>query len=285
MFRENRDSAEVGDRIGMCLSKFDKKLMERGVVCTPNYAVRSHAIIIPVKKITHFKLPVITGTKYHISIGHETCMGTVSLFSISKELIMNKSEFSYDLEYNYCNELIEEEESKNEVYYALIEFGKPVFTMPKCLVIGSKLEMDVHTNSCRLAFSGSMLVSLNTPSYRHDFLPKIKVFKTRRKEGVVDRMVNDSQVIVKNMFHKEANIEVFTGLQVSLSTGETGIIEGHFGQTGKIKISIEDSLKKETIENLANKKNKNYEGENYEPIKVFLEFKSYIYDKNCKLKQ
>lgn len=286
VYREDLQMAEVGDRIGLCVSRFDKKLMERGVVCTLNYAVHSYAVILPVQKIVHYKASITSGSKFHISIGHETCMATVLFFSISKDLIKN-DDFNPELEYTYRDELIDDETTVNEQFYALLEFGKSVYTMPKCLVIASKLDMDVHTSNCRLAFSGNLLFPLTVANYRKTVLPSIKVFKTKRKEGCVDRIVNEKEVIIKNMFKKESNTDIFTGLYVSLSTGERGRIEGHFGQTGKIKVCIDDGLKQETIDHFGNKKRKNSEDnvESNEPIKVILEFKSYVFDKNSKLKQ
>ena len=41
------------------------------------------------------------------------------------------------------------------------------------------------------------------------------------------------------MFKKETNIHLFEGLRVKLSSGETGKIDGPFGQSGKFKISLD----------------------------------------------
>lgn len=51
-------------------------------------------------------------------------------------------------------------------------------------------------------------------------------------------MTDDYTVIGKNLFKKETNLQLFVGLKVTLSSGETGVIEGSFGQSGKIKIRI-----------------------------------------------
>ena len=56
------------------------------------------------------------------------------------------------------------------------------------------------------------------------------------QEGVVERMSSPYEIIGKNLFKKETNIQLFVNLKVTLSTGETGLIEGHFGQSGKLKI-------------------------------------------------
>ncbi|MGH0190352.1 UNVERIFIED_CONTAM: hypothetical protein FKN15_045777 [Acipenser sinensis] len=51
-------------------------------------------------------------------------------------------------------------------------------------------------------------------------------------------VADDYTVIGRNLFKKETNIQQFVGLKVTLSTGERGVIEGGFGQSGKMKIRI-----------------------------------------------
>lgn len=53
-----------------------------------------------------------------------------------------------------------------------------------------------------------------------------------------DQVTDDYTVIGKNLFKKETNLQLFVGLKVTLSSGETGVIEGSFGQSGKIKIRV-----------------------------------------------
>lgn len=50
---------------------------------------------------------------------------------------------------------------------------------------------------------------------------------------------DDYTVIGRNLFKKETNLQLFVGLKVTLSTGESGVIEGGFGQSGKFKIRIQ----------------------------------------------
>lgn len=52
-------------------------------------------------------------------------------------------------------------------------------------------------------------------------------------------MADDYTVIGRNLFKKETNLQLFVGLKVKLSTGETGVIEGGFGQSGKFKIRVQ----------------------------------------------
>lgn len=285
VFREERQQASAGDRLGLCVSKFDKELIERGIVCAPNYAIKSYAAIIPVKKIEHYKFPIQSGSKFHISVGHETCMATVTFFSAEIQNIKDIKNFDIDLEYKFCSDLINDDTTKNDSCYALLEFVKPILSMPNCLVIASKLDMDIHTNSCRLAFSGNLLLSFTNPNYKSANLTELKVFKTKRKEGHIDRIVNNTDIIVKNMFHKESKIEIFTNMKVMLSSGEVGVIQGHFGQTGKVKVIVNGGLSDKTVELFNNKRNKGTSQENFENIKVILEYKKYVFNKDCKLKQ
>ena len=69
-------------------------------------------------------------------------------------------------------------------------------------------------------------------------LPLLKVFKEKVKEGQVERANNECEVICKGMFKKETNLALFSGLKVTLSTGENGVIGEPFGQSGKFKVRI-----------------------------------------------
>lgn len=52
------------------------------------------------------------------------------------------------------------------------------------------------------------------------------------------QVTDDYTVIGRNLFKKETNLQLFVGLKVTLSTGEEGVIEGGFGQSGKFKIRV-----------------------------------------------
>ena len=50
--------------------------------------------------------------------------------------------------------------------------------------------------------------------------------------------MDEYTLIGRSLFKKETNLQIFVGLKVELSTGEEGVIEGGFGQSGKFKIRI-----------------------------------------------
>uniref|UniRef100_A0A7N5P071 Eukaryotic elongation factor, selenocysteine-tRNA specific n=1 Tax=Ailuropoda melanoleuca TaxID=9646 RepID=A0A7N5P071_AILME len=60
------------------------------------------------------------------------------------------------------------------------------------------------------------------------------------------KVMDDHSVIGRSLFKKETNIQLFVGLKVSLSTGELGVIDSAFGQSGKFKIHIPGGLSPES---------------------------------------
>ena len=124
-----------------------------------------------------------------------------------------------------------------------------------------------------------MLNFMKEKDYQNTVLPNLKVFKNKSKSGVVERASNEYEVIVKDLFKKETNISLFTGLKVDLSSGEKGTIEGSFGQSGKVKVRVPEGLKPESFAAFGGKKKK---GEinpgSQEVTTVTVHFKRYMFD-------
>ncbi|XP_078399243.1 selenocysteine-specific elongation factor isoform X2 [Cetorhinus maximus] len=316
MFHKPVNTAIQGDRVGICVTQFDPKQLERGLVCAPESLRTLNAAVISVKKIPYFKGLVHTKAKFHITVGHETVMGRVTFFSPAPEDFESEPVmdcFVFDREYLYQEEYLSQAKSIGadkslandqaeggqvpRQQWALLEFEKPV-TCPKlCLVIGSKLDTDIHANTCRLAFHGVLLEGFEEKNYAEVSLPKLKVFKLKHKEGQVERVSDDYNVIGRSLFKKETNMQLFVGMKVKLSTGEAGVIEGGFGQSGKFKIRIPDGLTTETKQQLATsskKKSKGGKGDTAKtddgksethPTVITLAFKRYLFDPQKKMIQ
>ncbi|XP_077849807.1 selenocysteine-specific elongation factor isoform X3 [Macaca mulatta] len=254
MFHMPITSAMQGDRLGICVTQFDPKLLERGLVCAPESLHTVHAALISVEKIPYFRGPLQTKAKFHITVGHETVMGRLMFFSpapdnFDQEPILDSFDFSqeYLFQEQYLSKDLAPAVTNNDEadkkagqateghcprqQWALVEFEKPVTCPRLCLVIGSRLDADIHTNTCRLAFHGILLHGLEDRNYADSFLPRLKVYKLKHKHGLVER---------------ETNIQLFVGLKVHLSTGELGIIDSAFGQSGKFKIHIPGGLSPES---------------------------------------
>merc|ERR1712142_519817 len=80
MFKKPVDCVKQGDRAGICVTQFDSAKLERGVACTPSSMPLTFAAIIDASKIPHFKSDVKTGSKLHVSIGHETQTAKLGFF-------------------------------------------------------------------------------------------------------------------------------------------------------------------------------------------------------------
>lgn len=202
MFRKPVSGAKQGDRVGVCVTQFDPKLLERGVVCTPGSLRTLYAAIMSVRKISYFKGSLATRAKFHITVGHETVMAKVTFFGLpappagpepGAEAVAPPAgpeagappSFSMDREYFYQEEYGAVGGTEQ---WALLELERPVTCPPLCLVIGSKLDSDVHANACRLAFHGRLLHGFEDKSYGETALPRLRIYKTKHKEGQVERV-------------------------------------------------------------------------------------------------
>uniref|UniRef100_A0A8C3X914 Selenocysteine-specific elongation factor n=1 Tax=Catagonus wagneri TaxID=51154 RepID=A0A8C3X914_9CETA len=326
MFHTPVTSAMQGDRLGICVTQFDPKLLERGLVCAPESLHTVHAAIISVEKIPYFRGPLQTKAKFHITVGHETVMGRVMFFSpapdgFDHEPVLDSFDFSQEYLFqeqylcpssapatadttdNGGNDKKAGQASEGRCprqQWALVEFEKPVTCPRLCLVIGSRLDADIHANTCRLAFHGVLLHGLEDKNYTESCLPKLRVYKLKHKHGVVERVMDDYSVIGRSLFKKETNIQLFVGLKVHLSTGELGVIDSAFGQSGKFKVHIPGGLSPESKKILTSalKKRgragrgeaaKQEEGaERPEPtqhVALSLSFKRYVFDTHKRMVQ
>uniref|UniRef100_A0A3P9P8A2 Selenocysteine-specific elongation factor n=1 Tax=Poecilia reticulata TaxID=8081 RepID=A0A3P9P8A2_POERE len=309
MFRKPVSGAMQGDRVGVCVTQFDPKLLERGLVCTPGSLRTLYAAIISTRKIGYFKGSLATRAKFHITVGHETVMAKVTFFGLppadteptSSEPSSLETPFTFDREYSYQDEYVsgqkEAASGPDPEQWALLELERPVTCPALCLVIGSKLDTDIHANACRLAFQGRLLHRFEDKSYAETSLPQLRIFKTKHKEGQVERVTDDYSVIGRSLFKKETNLQLFVGLKVTLSTGESGVIEGGFGQSGKFKIRVQEGLRPETKQLLSSSKKKGKSGgkggpaseeepkTESQPVSIHLHFKRYVFDPHKKMVQ
>lgn len=139
MFKSPVQTAAQGDRIGLCVTQFDAKLLERGLVCKQGIVPLLHAGIINLEKVPYFKGDIATNSKFHISLGHETVLGKITLFQGRPD----SKEFSMEQDFKYVDSLAElskDEESEKDnggPVYALIEFEHPINVVPGCKGIQS----------------------------------------------------------------------------------------------------------------------------------------------------
>ncbi|XP_046840430.1 selenocysteine-specific elongation factor-like [Xenia sp. Carnegie-2017] len=300
MFRQPVSKASQGDRAGLCVTQFDPKLLERGLVCQPSSVPTIFAGIVRVQKISYYKGEIASKVKFHVTIGHETVMGSAQFFGLPAyaELPSDPQMFDFSQEYIFqehlCGEETADEDSLfNPKYqYAMLELEKPVNCPDESLFIASCLDSDINLNNCRLAFHGKFLSMFTDKNYAAVNLPNLKIFKTKKKVGEVERVIDNFCLVGRGLFKKETNIALFSNLKIHLSTSETGFIEGGFGQSGKFKVYIPNGLLPETLALIGHRsKRKGKVGrvdeyvEKGVVVKIILDFKRYIFDPEKKMIQ
>lgn len=241
VFRKSVTRAVAGDRCGLCIgSHFDKNSdFERGIACSIDSSIFAESMIIEFNKIDYYKKLVASKEIFHISIGHTTRTAKLTFFTP-----INASEdnnFTRESKYLYLDsETLPENLPEISKIFVHLDFQKPILCFQNSLIVASKLDMDLNNesvNTCRLAFH-SRIIDTN-------FNPDI--FKPKVRSGWVDRLHDSDTLIIKNMFKKETNLDIFNNLHVVLDTGEKGQIIGPFGKSGKIKVEMEDDVEIETM--------------------------------------
>lgn len=247
MFRKTVQEAKQGDRVGICVSNFNADTLERGILAAPGTIKLVSQAVIKLKKIKYFKYAIRSKSKFHITIGHHTVMAKVTLFRGDSLSLDNVYEF------------VEETNDQTENLLCLLEFESPPLVVKDALVIGSKLDIDEKSSLCRIAFWGRLEYF-----WTNGGIQELKIFKNKRKEGRVQRFVNENELIVQNLFKKECDPKLYLNKEVYLSTGECGFLDGSFGKTGKIRVRFLEALDAK---------------ESWKDVKVIFEYKKFVLNK------
>ena len=225
-FHQNIAEARKGDRVGLNIGPFDSKLIERAVACTPGSLQIFTCCILKVSKLPYFKHAITGKSKYHITCGNETVMGSCIFFS-TNDLT---AEFSPNLTYEYQPELIC---CNNKQFFAVLTLDTGICEPANNgLLIGSKFDLDCNSKQCRIGFSGK-IICLNPNLHPNN----LKICKYKKRAGKVERIVDQYTAIGIGMFHKETDISKFERLKIKVAD-TTAEIMCSFGKSGKFKINF-----------------------------------------------
>jgi len=253
IFKKPIQHASQGDRVGVCVTQLDAKLLERGIACTHGHVTLVSAALVSVRQIRFFKSACKSGSKFHFTVGHTTVMVTATFFgpprpegysatraeagvAVSEaekasahdkavELARTPLHTTFDAtaEYGHQNEL----DSDDADQWAVIQFECPVPCALPAIGIGSHLDGATTSTACRLAFYGRMLRAITNEELR-----SLSIFKRKSKEGQIDRVQDAHTVICKGLFKPGTDMKLFGGMQVQLGEcGPIGRIDGTFGKT------------------------------------------------------
>jgi len=76
MFWKAVSTAKKGDWVGICVTGLDSKLVERALVTYPGMFPNFETAIVWVRRVIYYKPEIKTKSKMHITLGHQTVMGT-----------------------------------------------------------------------------------------------------------------------------------------------------------------------------------------------------------------
>ena len=79
--------------------------------------------------------------------------------------------------------------------------------------MGYKFDGDINDNVCRIAFSGSIVESLKDQDLAAGLL---KIYRFKSKRGVIDKVVDNHTIIIKDLFKKDVNIQTFIGKMIEI---------------------------------------------------------------------
>ncbi|OQS07845.1 selenocysteinespecific elongation factor [Thraustotheca clavata] len=225
MFHTNVAKAIQGDRVGIRLNGLDASTLERGLAITPKSVSFVKNIVVQVNQVRFFAQTSESSTKVHVTVGHTTVLAKITFF------ISDSTEFKIAQEYQYLSTLPPRQEKVISNVFVLLQLEKEILCPPNCQVICSRLDTVVsQTNICRIAFYGLVVHVL-------DELSTLHIGKIKERSGIIEKSLEQSVAIIKDLFVKETNLDIFRGLTIQNDrTKALGTIDSAFGKTGKCRV-------------------------------------------------
>ena len=172
MFHKSVESASQGDRAALCVTNLNAKLVERGIVATPGTVSIVHGAIALVRKVKYFQRECASNSKIHITIGHSTVLASVTFFG-SRELnetarsALGKQvpvvDFAQERDWEYDDALKAGGKAAGGpvLQWALLQFETETRCQEDSILIGSRLDLDINSKECRIAFYGRICKALS----------------------------------------------------------------------------------------------------------------------------
>ncbi len=106
----------------------------------------------------------------------------------------------------------------------------------------------MNTKQCRIAFEGTLEEILGKPQRE-----TVSIRREKVRLGKVEKVIDPNTVLVKDLFKKETNVQVFLGRKVELrSLSLVGTIDSTFGKSGKVKVTVPHPIPEAAREGLVN---------------------------------
>ncbi|OQR84287.1 selenocysteine-specific elongation factor [Achlya hypogyna] len=228
MFHANVERAVQGDRVGIRLHGLDAAALERGLAITPKSLAFVRNLVMRVHPVRFFSLASESGAKVHVTVGHTTVLAKMTFFTSPSAV------FSATDEHRYLAALSATDARESPVF-ALLQLEREILCPSFSQIICSRLDTTVtQANVCRIAFHGPLV-------HTCDELSGLHIGKVKARHGVVEKRLDGNVAVVKELFAKETNLDIFKGLTLQNErTGALGTIDGAFGKTGKCRVQFAD---------------------------------------------
>jgi selenocysteine-specific elongation factor len=194
VFHKPVEAARSGDRVGLCVAQFDPSTMERGVLCSATGSERAlvstSELIAQVHKVRYHPFPCDTHTKFHITIGHTTVMGTMRYFARPRaatgEMAADAKVLFDPMVEGAWVEALDEEAVAHYVadkddyaaaavvtgrplplaaashdYFAVLLLERPVLAAVGSAMIAMRLDVE-RDNFCRIALAGTICYTFSS---------------------------------------------------------------------------------------------------------------------------
>lgn len=144
--------------------------------------------------------------------------------------------------------------STSLLHWAVLDFQTPVYCPLNSLIIGSRLDAAVDTNttatdpstaasSCRLAFCGRLVTQMDPK----EDLARVRWYTPKERRGTVSRLGDPHQrqddgkivryeVFGSDLFKKETLLKPFLGMKLVTPQGDIGELKSAFGTSGKFRV-------------------------------------------------
>nr|MDO8132871.1 selenocysteine-specific translation elongation factor [Candidatus Njordarchaeum guaymaensis] len=205
-FKESREMAQAGDRVGIALQGVDHRSIHRGCYVSLAGSLKpvSH-ILARAKTNRFFKNEINPGLLMHVTIGMSSIQAEVFPYS--------KME----------GKLVALSAPKNEEFTSYIKLPKPTVAELGDRILVSLLSLPPTT--LRIAASG---VVLETPAVA----PPLKL--REEKVGAVTRMLPKGSVVVGGLAKSKIGAEGIVGERITTENGVEGTISSTFGTKGLV---------------------------------------------------
>ncbi|ETO28048.1 hypothetical protein RFI_09083 [Reticulomyxa filosa] len=113
-----------------------------------------------------------------------------------------------------------------------------------------------------------------------EFVQPLKIYKPKqRKGGVIDKVVDNYTIVVKNLFGKESNVNPFLGLKIEIAeTGDVGTITQSFGNSGAVYVRFQKSIA-DTIAQPKNNEENDSTKNSWKKLTVVLKSRKFFFQK------